>query len=129
VKDRHFRPAPLIGTVLLASLLWFITFALGGISFWVKISVSAAALAGLSFFFQPPHREEFRFDPRAIALGLAAAAGLYLVFWMGKAVATTLFDFAGRQIGGIYTKATGMPMGVIALLLFFVTGPSEEIFW
>jgi membrane protease YdiL (CAAX protease family) len=129
VKDRHFRPAPLIGTVLLASLLWFITFALGGVSFWLKISVSAAALAGLSFFLQPPHREEFRFDARAIALGLAAAAGLYLLFWMGKAVATTLFDFAGRQIGGIYTKATGMPMGVIALLLFFVTGPSEEIFW
>ena len=129
MKDRHFHPAPLIGTVLLASLLWFITFALGGISFWVKISVSAAILAGLSFFLQPPHREEFRFDARAIALGLAAAAGLYLVFWMGKAVATTLFEFAGLQIGGIYAKATGMPMGVIALLLFFVTGPSEEIFW
>jgi hypothetical protein len=122
-------PAPLIGTILLASLLWFITFALGGVSFWIKISVSAASLAGVSLFLQSPHREEFRFDARAIALGIASAAALYLVFWLGKAVSTTLFDFAGRQIGGIYTKATGMPMGVIALLLFFVTGPSEEIFW
>lgn len=129
MNDRLLAPAPLIGTVLLAALLWFITFALGGISFWVKISISAATLAGLSLFLQPPHREELRFDARAIALGLAAAAALYLVFWIGKAVSTTLFDFAGRQIGGIYTKATGMPMGVIALLLFFVTGPSEEIFW
>jgi len=129
VKEKHLPPALLIGAVLLAALLWFITFALGGISFWVKISVSAATLAGLSLFLQPPRREEFRFDARAIALGLTAAAALYLVFCMGKAVSTTLFDFAGRQIGGIYTKATGMPMGVIALLLFFVTGPSEEIFW
>lgn len=129
MKDRHLRFEPLIGTVLLAALLWFITFALGGISFWAKISISAATLAGLSFLLQPAHREEFRFDARAVALGLAAAAALYLVFWMGKAVATTLFDFAGRQIGGIYTKATGASMGVIALLLFFVTGPSEEIFW
>ena len=129
MKEKHLPPALLIGAVLLAALLWFITFALGGISFWVKISVSAATLAGLSLFLQPPRREEFRFDARAIALGLTAAAALYLVFCMGKAVSTTLFDFAGRQIGGIYTKATGMPMGVIALLLFFVTGPSEEIFW
>ena len=85
MKDRPLPPAALIGMVLLAALLWFITFALGGISFWVKISVSAASLAGLSLFLQPPHREEFRFDARAIALGLAAAAALYLVFWMGKA--------------------------------------------
>ena len=50
MKDRHLPSSPLIGTVLLAALLWFVTFALGGISFWVKISVSAATRRGCLFF-------------------------------------------------------------------------------
>ncbi len=37
--------------------------------------------------------------------------------------------FGQHQIGAIYLKGEGTPLWVIALLLFFVTGPSEEIFW
>ncbi|MBW1988905.1 MAG: CPBP family intramembrane metalloprotease [Deltaproteobacteria bacterium] len=30
---------------------------------------------------------------------------------------------------GVYAKGEGTPAWVICLLLFFVTGPAEEIFW
>lgn len=123
------RPLPLAGTVLLAAALWFITFALEWTSFWIKISLSAALLAAISLILRPPQREDFRFTGRAVLLGLLSAAGLYFIFWAGKTVSTALFDFAGQQIGGIYRKGTGTPMLTIALLLFWVTGPSEEIFW
>lgn len=124
-----FRPLPLIGTVLLAALFWFVTFYLTWASFWIKISFSAATLAILSLLLQPNRKERIRIDARAVALGLASAAILYFIFWTGKAVSELILPFSGGQIGGIYDKGAGTPMWVIALLLFFVTGPSEELYW
>lgn len=123
------RALPLAATVLLAAGLWFITFALDWSSFWVKISLSAALLAVLSTILRPLRREDFRFTGRAVFLGVLSAAALYFIFWAGKTISTALFDFAGQQISGIYHKGTGTPLPTIALLLFCVTGPSEEIFW
>jgi len=120
---------PLIGTVLLATLFWFATFYLTWASFWIKISVSAATLAIVSLLLQPNSKERIRFDARAVALGLVSAAILYFIFWTGKTVSAMILPFSGGQIGGIYDKGAGTPMWVIALLLFFVTGPSEELYW
>ncbi|MFC1879996.1 lysostaphin resistance A-like protein [Thermodesulfobacteriota bacterium] len=129
MNDDKFRPLPLIGTVLLAALFWFVTFYLTWASFWIKISFSAATLAILSLLLQPNRKERIRIDARAVALGLASAAILYFIFWTGKAVSEVILPFSGGQIGGIYDKGAGTPMWVIALLLFFVTGPSEELYW
>jgi len=125
----NFRPLPLIGTVLLATLFWFVTFYLTWASFWIKISFSAATLAILSLLLQPGPKERIRIDARAVALGLVSAAILYFIFWTGKAVSAVILPFSEGQIGGIYDKGSGTPMWVIALLLFFVTGPSEELYW
>lgn len=129
MKTPRFQPAAVIATVLLAAVLWFITFALGFASFWIKISVSASALAVISLVIQPLREGDLRFNRRAILQGVAAAAVLYGIFWTGKIVSTYLFDFAGQQIGGIYHKGLGTPTWMIAVLLFGVTGPSEEIYW
>ena len=120
---------PLIGTVLLAALLWFVTFYLTWASFWIKISFSAATLAILSLLLQPNRKERIRIDARAVALGLVSAAILYFVFWTGKTISAVILPFSGGQIGSIYDKAAGAPMWVITLLLFLVTGPSEELYW
>ena len=125
----EFRPIPVIGTVLLASVLWFITFYLTWSVFWIKISFSAATLALLSFWLQPPPKEDLKFNGRAVIFGLLSAAALYLIFWAGKAVSAVILPFAGQQIGGIYDKGAGTSMGIIALLLFFITGPAEELYW
>ena len=73
-------------------------------------------------------RSGLRFDGRALLLGLAAAAALYGVFAAGRFLPLQLFGFASDQIGAIYDKGGGTPPWAIGLLLFFVTGPSEEIF-
>jgi len=124
-----FRPLPLIGTVVLATALWFATFYLSWATFWLKISLSAATLAILSQWMQPNRSKGLKFNANSLLLGLLSASVLYLIFWVGKAVSTVLFPFAGSQIGGIYEKGVGTPMWVIALLLFFITGPSEELYW
>lgn len=119
----------ILGTILLAAFLWFVTFYLSWGTFWFKISISAALLAGIALQQKPELRQGFRFDWRSVWVGLASAAVLYLIFWVGKQVSTALFPFAQQQIGAIYGKGQGTPMWIIALLLFFVTGPCEEIFW
>ena len=37
--------------------------------------------------------------------------------------------FAAAQINGIYQKGAGTHTRIIAALLFFITGPCEEIYW
>ena len=126
---REVSPKAIVGTVVLACVLWFVTFYLSWASFWIKISVSAATLAILSLRLQPPRRDQFRFSKTAILLGLASAALLYAIFWFGKTISGALMPFAETQIGGIYQKGMGTHTGIIAALLFFVTGPCEEIYW
>jgi len=118
-----------VATVLLAAVLWFFTFFLPWGVFWLKISFSAATLAGLSLYFQRCRLKRPHIDTRSILLGLFSALVLYFIFWAGKAVSTTLFAFAGNQIGSIYGKGHGTSTWMIVLLLFFVTGPCEEIYW
>ena len=65
-----FKPVPVIATVLLAALLWFVTFYLTWASFWIKISISAATLAILSLLLQPGLKKQINIDARAVALGL-----------------------------------------------------------
>ena len=129
MNHSDFKPLPLIATVILATVFWFVTFYLTWSIFWIKISFSAATLAILSLLLQPNHRKHFKIDIRSIAIGLVSAAVLYFIFWAGKLVSEAILPFSGGQIGGIYDKGAGTPMWVIALLLFFVTGPSEELYW
>ena len=125
----EFRWVPLAVTVGLAIVFWFITFYLTWSIFWIKISFSAASLAGISLWLQPDRRQQLRFNGKAIWIGLISAAILYGIFWLGKIISTAIFSFAHPQIGGIYGIGEGASLWVITLLLFFVTGPSEEIYW
>lgn len=129
MNGNGFRPLPVVATVVLAAVFWFVTFYLTWSIFWIKISFSAAALAVLSLWLQPQTLKELTFDLKSILIGILTAAALYFIFWLGKKVSTALFPFAQHQIGSIYNKGEGTPMGVIAALLFFVTGPCEELFW
>ena len=125
----QYRPIPLISTILLASIFWFVTFYLTWSVFWIKISFSAATLAILSFWLQPDLKEHLKISGSVILVGLLSAAILYFIFWTGKALSSLILPFAGQQIGGIYAKGAGTSMWVIALLLFFITGPAEEFYW
>jgi len=113
----------------MAAALWLFAFRLGGPSFWIKISFSAALLAGLSIWLQGGIGEKLAFNGRAWALGLASAALLYLIFWLGRTISLLVFSNAAGQIGHIYDLGHGFPSWITALTLFFVTGPSEEIYW
>jgi len=116
-------------TIILANILWFVTFYLSVSTFWIKITISASLLAALSILINPHRKGQLRIDTRSVLIGLASAVILYVIFWAGREISSLIFPFAPHQIGGIYAKGEGAHMGIVFLLLFFITGPSEEIYW
>ncbi len=66
---------------------------------------------------------------RKTGLGLAAALALFIVFAAGNQITRYIFDFAGRNIDAVYGFRGGASSLRIALLMAFVIGPGEELFW
>jgi membrane protease YdiL (CAAX protease family) len=114
------------GAVLLAFVCWAVTFGWAGGNFWVKIGLSVLAVFAYSLFWQKP-RIHLRF--RSFLLGFFSAAVLYFVFFSGHHLAPFILPGAKTQVGGIYFLGEGTSKILIFLLLFFVTGPGEEVFW
>jgi CAAX protease family protein len=128
LKKRSGRGTFLL-LVALAFGLWVLAFAVPAGNFWIKISVSAAILASLSLISRKGILSALRFNARSFVMGVSAAIALYFIFMIGRVVSLQLFGFAGEQIRGIYTMGAVTPPWVISLLLFLITGPSEEVFW
>jgi len=116
-------------TVIVAAVFWFAPFYLTFGSFWIKITLSSACLAGMAFKFSGNAAKSMRFDLQAVALGIVSAVVLYGIFWAAGAASAYIFPFAGSQIENIYNKGEGTPLWIIFLLLLGVTGPCEEIYW
>ena len=114
------------GAIALACGGWAFTFGLAWGNFWLKIGAAVIAVCGYSLAFKRP---DVRFTARAVSEGIASAAALYLAFSLGNAVAPYVVPGAHAQVGGIYGLGEGSSRIWIFLLLFFVTGPGEEIFW
>jgi membrane protease YdiL (CAAX protease family) len=79
-----------------------------------------------SFFWQRPN---ISIHLRSFLLGLFSALILYSIFLLGNKLAPLILPGANTQVGGIYSLGVGANKVFIFLLLFFVTGPGEEIFW
>ena len=116
----------ILGGVSLACLGWAVTFGLAWGNFWVKIGVTVVSVCAYSFVWQKP-RIAFRWP--SIGAGLVSAILLYGLFVAGNAVAPYAVEGARGQVGGIYGLGTSASPAAVFLLLMFVTGPGEEIFW
>ncbi|BEQ13371.1 CPBP family intramembrane glutamic endopeptidase [Desulfoferula mesophila] len=129
LKPKRQNWAALGAMAALAALLFAWAFGWSGGNFWLKITATALILTIASLFLRPPAPGGLAFRPRDAAWGLISAAVLWLIFWLAKLAVAWLFPALAAQVGAIYAKAQGTPSWLIALLLFFIIGPCEELFW
>ena len=120
----------LVPYVALATLLWAVMFGLEWGNFWLNMTVSASALALIALWRQKDNLNRlFAYSHKFVLIGLASAALLYAIFMLGDWAASSLLPFATEQVGGIYAMKSQMSSLTIGLLLVFLIGPAEEIFW
>lgn len=120
--------------ILVAALLWFYMFSPwthGAPNFWIVMSFSAVALMSLGLGFTLDRGVLFKVERPLYQLvgGILLAFVLWGVFWIGDKASAFLFDFARSQVDNVYSMKTGLPQWLIALLLLFLIGPAEELFW
>lgn len=124
----------LILSVFVAALFWFYMFSpwtQGRPNFWLVMSLAALVLSSLSLVFSPDRKALLRVEKPLlqIAAGVAIAFALWGVFWVGDKLSSMLFDFARSEVNAVYAMKTSLPQWGIALLLIFLIGPAEELFW
>ena len=131
MSHKHPKPWQIITALIAAAVFWFFLFApvVEGLNFWTSLPVAAGLLAAWGIWCGgvPIRKEQFHWS--ALLIGTVAALTLYAIFFCGNFFAKLLFDFAPRQVGGIYAMKESNSTLLIAVMLLFVSSPAEEIFW
>jgi hypothetical protein len=112
----------------------FVTRGIGAFDFWWWMTLNNVVLLALAVTldrgFVPALREDVRTRPVAkIGWGLASAALLYGVFFVGNLLSRQVLPQAGGDIEAVYGFRGGASALRIGLLMLFVFGPGEELFW
>ena len=122
----------LVLTIVLAAVLWSVMFTpwtAPHVNFWWMMTASACVLSLMSSLFAPGWWRYVRITPREIALGIVVATALWGVFWVGDKLSQLMFDFARPQVDTIYGMKDGESPWLLTVLMLFLIGPAEEIFW
>ena len=118
--------------ICIAAILWFVMFSpwtAPHVNFWVMMTFSGLTLTAYSTWASPGWWKDIRLDLTNILLGVALAAVLWGVFWVGDKLSSLMFDFARPQVDMIYGMKEGENPWVLTILMLFIIGPAEEIFW
>jgi len=125
------------GILLLALTLFvplFITTGIGPVDFWWWMTANLLILLGIVVRLDPDWRHLLAADLkdhalRKAALGILSAGVLYMVFWFGDKASRYLLAEAARDISGVYAFRGHASAVRIVLLMIFIIGPGEELFW
>ena len=118
--------------IAVAVLLWFLMFnpwITRPVDFWTMMTISGCILLTLAITIDRSWLADIKVSWSGLLLGIGLALALWGVFWVGDKVATWMFPFARPQVDTIYGMKESQSEWVIGLLLLFVIGPAEEIFW
>jgi membrane protease YdiL (CAAX protease family) len=129
---RAVGAAGLVAAALFIALFRFRR--VGPLDFWAWLAANVVLVVALGFLVDRGYARRLAEDLRTgalrkIALGVASAAALYAVFAVGRLVVLRLFPFAASGIWRVYALKEGVPLLRVVLLIGFVIGPGEELFW
>jgi uncharacterized protein len=112
----------------------FVLNKIGAFDFWWWMSTNLSVLLLICMISDREYLTLLRKDfsektLKKTGIGLLSALFLYILFFVGNYLSRKWFDFAGSGIENVY-KFKGDASGIrIALLMIFIIGPGEELFW
>lgn len=119
-------------SVIIAAILWFFMFSpltSHYFNFWYAMTFSAIILVIMSLLMAKGFTKQLSFSLKDILIGIASAILLWGIFYLGDFFSNLLFDFARPQVSNIYAMKSNSNLIYISLMLVFLIGPAEEIFW
>lgn len=116
-------------TIGIAAILWYLTFIVKPLNFWLEMSLSIVALGVLAYILDKDVLNVGKVSLRHLGIGILSAVGLYLIFYFGNIISGYLFPFKDSQISLIYGNKAQGSLVLIGILLFCIIGPGEEIYW
>ena len=122
---------PVMG-IGIATVLWGIMFSpwtAPHVNFWIIMTISGMILTTYSLWADKTCLKGIRMGWVDVLLGIGIAVALWGVFWIGDKLSSLMFDFARPQVNLIYGMKDGENPWILSLLLLFIIGPAEEIFW
>jgi uncharacterized protein len=126
----------IILSILLAALLWTITFAIQPFNFWLMMSLSTLILISISFAFNRSIMSRNEINIKNILYGIISAVVLYFIFWAGNHILMFInknypqfLPHRIENIQSVYANRGALSPVIVGLLLLFPIGFGEEIFW
>jgi len=124
----------MLGVMLLVAFVgFFVMFSpltKPAVPFWLMMPTIAGLMATVSVLLEKDNLGDiYRFKSAHVVIGLLAAGGLYAVFWVGHFLSIHILPFAASQVNSIYDIRSDQNPWILSLLLLFIIGPAEEIFW
>jgi membrane protease YdiL (CAAX protease family) len=140
VKGHHDPPPakwyvfPLTLLALAMFIPLFVLRQIGVLDFFWWMSLSMVVILTLALALDRSYRQTLPEDVshkiiRKIVTGLISAGILYMVFLAGNFFVRHVMAHSGQQISDVYSfKGQASPLRII-LLMAFIIGPGEELFW
>lgn len=130
---RWFLPL-LTGMAVLLFTPMFVLQRLAGFDFWWWMSTNLLLLISLVWLKDHTFRQEIVEDlrshlPYKILIGVFSALFLYGVFALGNLFISSVFPGGAENISGVYDFKGRASELRIFLLMLFIIGPGEELFW
>jgi len=129
-----FRSTLLVVPAVVLFVPLFLLRRLGPVDFWGWMSFNIAAVITFSLLSDRSYPALLKKDlksglPHKIILGLFSALLLYALFYAGNELSQIIFPFAETDISRVYSFKQSAATWRIAVLMVFIIGPGEEIFW
>ncbi len=113
----------------LTLILWFIIFIWQPFSFWLLMCIGIFCLVSYALIVSGDGVLPKKITRDDLIWGILSAIVLYLLFLIAFFIGKRLFPESQDKIQNIYILTKDLNQIYLILLLLFVIGPGEEIFW
>lgn len=135
VPNNHlFQRWFITGLAMVLFTVMFVFKKSGAFDFWYWMSSNLVIVLTIAFVTDKENLTELKRDfsnalMRKILMGVLFALILFLVFYFGNIFIRFLAEKAGEGISNVYAFKQDASPWRIGLLMFFIIGPGEELFW